>query len=108
MLLIPIVLDGGSHAISDLAGMGRGFRDSNAWLASLTQHALPVSFYVGDALGSFNSWMRLLTGVLAGFGIAWLAFPYIFQTEVYNRKLEEFNYAKVIEQIKTQNQNPAG
>jgi uncharacterized membrane protein len=108
LLLLPVILDGGSHAISDLAGMGRGFRDSNAWLASLTQHALPVSFYVGDALGSFNSWMRLLTGVLAGFSIAWLAFPYIFQTEVYNRKLEEFNYAKVIEQIKTQNQNPAG
>ena len=108
LLLLPIVLDGGSHAISDLAGMGRGFRDSNAWLADLTQHALPASFYVGDALGSFNSWIRLLTGVLAGFSIAWLVFPYIFQTEVYNRKLDELNYAKVIEQIKTQNPNPAG
>ncbi len=108
LLLLPIILDGGSHAISDLAGMGRGFRDSNAWLANLTQHTLPVSFYVGDALGSFNSWMRLLTGVLAGFSIAWLVFPYIFQTEVYNRKLDELNYAKVIEQIKTQNPNPAG
>ena len=108
LLLIPIVLDGGSHAISDLAGMGRGFRDSNAWLATLTQHALPAWFYAGDALGSFNSWMRLVTGVVAGFSITWLVFPWTFQAEAYNQRLDELSYAKVIEQIKTQNPNPAG
>ncbi len=108
LLLLPIALDGGTHAISDLAGMGRGFRDSNAWLASLTQNALPAWFYAGDALGSFNSWMRLLTGVVAGFSIAWLVFPWTFQMEAYDRKLNELGYARVIEQIKTQNPNPAG
>lgn len=108
LLLVPIVLDGGTHAISDLAGIGHGFRDSNAWLAALTQHSLPAWFYAGDALGSFNSWARLVTGVIAGLGVAWLVFPWTFQAEAYNRKLDELNYAKVIGQIKTQNPNPAG
>ena len=43
---------------------GTGFRDTNAWLAALTGNALPDSFYMGDQLGSFNSWMRWLTGFL--------------------------------------------
>ena len=77
LILLPIVLDGGSHAVSDLAGIGQGFRDSNGWLAVLTSHALPASFYAGDAIGSFNSLMRLATGVLAGFGLVWFAFPYM-------------------------------
>jgi hypothetical protein len=33
--------------------------------------------YAGDALGSFNSWARLITGVLAGLGLAWFAFPHV-------------------------------
>jgi uncharacterized membrane protein len=80
LLLIPIALDGGSHAISDLAGIGLGFRDTNQWLAVLTDHSLPMIFYSGDALGSFNSWLRFISGLLAGLGITWLAFPYIFQS----------------------------
>jgi uncharacterized membrane protein len=77
LLVLPLMLDGTSHLVSDLAGIGQGFRDSNAWLAALTAHAFPASFYAGDALGSFNSLMRLVTGVLAGFGLAWFAFPYM-------------------------------
>ncbi len=77
LFLVPILLDGGTHAISDLAGLGRGFRDSNAWLAALTLRVFPTSFYVGDALGSFNSIMRLVTGLLAALGITWFAFPYV-------------------------------
>jgi uncharacterized membrane protein len=77
LLLVPIVLDGGTHAISDLAGIGNGFRDANQWLATLTNNSFPTWFYAGDALGSFNSWMRLITGVLAGLGIVWFAFPYM-------------------------------
>jgi len=107
LLLLPMALDGGTHAISDFAGIGNGFRDTNAWLAVLTQNALPMTFYAGDALGSFNSLMRFISGLLAGLAIVWLAFPYIFQTQVYNQQLDELNHAKVIEQIKTQNQNPS-
>jgi uncharacterized membrane protein len=75
LLLLPMVLDGGTHVISDFAGIGNGFRDTNGWLSVLTNTVLPSSFYVGDALGSFNSWMRILTGILAGLGIVWFAFP---------------------------------
>jgi uncharacterized membrane protein len=77
LLLLPIILDGGSHAISDLAGIDRGFRQSNQWLALITHHALPAWFYVGNSLGSFNSWMRLITGLLAGLGLVWFVFPYM-------------------------------
>lgn len=77
LLMLPMAFDGFSHFISDLAGLGRGFRDSNAWLARLTNHTFTPAFYQGDMLGSFNSWMRLITGVLFGLGIVWFAFPYI-------------------------------
>jgi uncharacterized membrane protein len=81
LLLVPILLDGLTHMVSDLAGIGQGFRDTNAWLAALTGNALPAAFYAGDALGSFNSLMRLLTGALAGCAIAWLAFPYVLELQ---------------------------
>jgi uncharacterized membrane protein len=77
LMLLPMVIDGGTHLISDLtAGIGAGFRDNNVWLAELTNYAFPGTFYSGDALGSFNSWMRLLTGVLFGLGIVWLSYPH--------------------------------
>lgn len=73
----PLVIDGGSHLMSDLAGIGHGFRDSNTWLAILTGNICLASFYSGDALGSFNSWARLITGALLGIGIVTLAYPYL-------------------------------
>ena len=75
--LVPMALDGTTHFISDLAGIGRGFRVSNDLLAQLTDYAFSPSFYVGDGLGSFNSWMRMLTGLLFGLGITWFAFPHL-------------------------------
>jgi len=60
-----------------VAGIGNGFRDSNAWLAALTGNMFPTTFYSGDGLDSFNSWMRLLTGILFGIGVVWLAYPYL-------------------------------
>jgi uncharacterized membrane protein len=77
LLILPMALDGGSHALSDLAGIGQGFRDSNAWLAALTNNAFSTTFYSGDAWGSFNSLMRLITGVLFGLGIVWFGYPYL-------------------------------
>jgi uncharacterized membrane protein len=74
---LPMVIDGGTHLISDMAGIGSGFRDSNAWLALLTSNIFPTSFYAGDAFGSFNSWMRLITGILFAVGCVWLAYPYL-------------------------------
>ena len=77
LFLLPMAVDGTSHFISDLAGIGLGFRDSNAWLAALTQQAFPPAFYSGDAWGSFNSLMRLVTGLLFGLGIVWFGYPYL-------------------------------
>lgn len=77
LLAAPMVIDGGTHFISDLAGLGQGFRDTNAWLAVLTSHVFPATFYAGDAMGSFNSWMRFLTGGLFGFAVVGFAYPYL-------------------------------
>ena len=38
---------------------------------------LPTTFSAGDALGSFNSTMRLLAGIIFGVGTVWFAFPYV-------------------------------
>jgi uncharacterized membrane protein len=75
LLTLPVILDGGSHMVSDLSGIGAGFRATNAWLTQLTSNALPIEFYAGDAWGSFNSIMRLITGALFGLGFVWAAFP---------------------------------
>lgn len=77
LLLLPLALDGGTHLVSDLAGIGQGFRDRNAWLAALTGNALPAGFYAGDGLYSFNSWMRLASGILFGWGLVWFGFAYL-------------------------------
>lgn len=75
LLLIPMAVDGTTHFLSDLAGIGQGFRDTNLWLAALTHNLFRPEFYAGDAWGSFNSLMRLLTGLLFGLGFAWFLFP---------------------------------
>jgi hypothetical protein len=76
LLLVPMVIDGATHAISDWKGLTGGFRYHNEWLASLTGNALPERFYSGDALGSFNSTMRLLSGLLFGVACVGFAFPH--------------------------------
>ncbi|HEX2994230.1 MAG TPA: DUF2085 domain-containing protein [Anaerolineales bacterium] len=79
-LTLPMVLDGTTHLISDFNGVASGFRYTNDWLATLTRNSLPASFYVGDALGSFNSWARWLSGLLFGFGMVWWSFPFISES----------------------------
>jgi len=75
LLALPMALDGTTHLVSDLYGLSQGFRYNNAWLAFLTGNAMPQSFYVGDGIGSFNSWMRWITGLLFSFGLVWAIFP---------------------------------
>lgn len=76
LTLLPLGVDGLSHLMNDLLyGLsGAGFRDTNAWLAALTGNRWPA-LYVGDHVGAFNWWMRLLTGLLAAWGMAFFAFP---------------------------------
>lgn len=55
VLLLPILFDGLSHFFDDLFGLGlRGG---------------------GDAIGSLNFWLRMLTGALAAIAIALVAYP---------------------------------
>jgi uncharacterized membrane protein len=80
LLTMPMLLDVFSHMASDKAGIGNGFRDSNLWFAELTGNSLPIWFYAGDSLGSFNSWMRLITGMLFAIGAVWLIYPIVEKT----------------------------
>lgn len=79
LLLLPMLIDGGTHWVSDFSGIGQGFRYTNEWLVVLTNHQLPASFYIDDTFGSFNSLMRLFSGVTFGLAIGGLMFPYLDQ-----------------------------
>ena len=90
LLLLPMAFDGTTHFISDLSGIGQGFRDTNTWLVSITNNLLDPNFYAGDAWGSFNAWMRLVSGLLFGLGIVWFGFPYI--DEAFSNSAEIVQY----------------
>lgn len=95
LMALPLVLDGGTHMISDVTGgIGGGFRYDNEWLAALTGNALPPDFYAGDGLGTFNSWMRLITGLLFGFGGVWFALPGIGEAFAATRGTIEAKFAR--------------
>jgi uncharacterized membrane protein len=107
LFVLPMSVDGATHLISDLFGIGGGFRDINLWLVNLTHNAFPPGFYAGDALGSFNSWMRLITGILFGLGIVWFGFPSIhnvFQDTVIQieSKQKYIHYLINLQKDKTQ------
>lgn len=57
LLLLPMLLDGGSHLVADVTGLGlRGG---------------------GDAIGTPNFWLRMITGVLVGVAALLFVFPRI-------------------------------
>ncbi len=96
LFLLPMAIDGFTHMISDFtAGIGLGFRDGNAWLAVLTNNTFPATFYAGDGLGSFNSLMRLITGLLFSLGIVWALYPRLHSsfTSTASRIEEKFHKA---------------
>ena len=46
LFLLPMAVDGTTHILSELlGGIGNGFRYTNSWLATLTNHAFPATFY---------------------------------------------------------------
>jgi uncharacterized membrane protein len=89
LLMLPMAIDGTSHLISDLPGVEQGFRSTNAWLVALTGSTLPGWFYAGDALGSFNSWMRLISGIMFGLGAIWFLFPILERGAAADRLLQQ-------------------
>lgn len=95
LLLIPMGLDGATHFVSDFAGVGQGFRDSNLWFAQLTDNRFPTWFYAGDALGSLNSVLRIGTGVLFAVGTVWFIFPTMDQMFLSIRQGCEIRFAQL-------------
>jgi uncharacterized membrane protein len=89
LFALPMFIDGATHTISDvLIGnqFGTGFRDANVWLAQLTNNALPAAFITGDALGSFNSLARWISGALFGVGLAWYLLTFAEGVFAYRRE----------------------
>src|SRR5262245_23134773 len=70
---LPLLLDGLSHMIDDALRLG--IRTDNVWLVVLTGNLLAPAFYASDAIGSFNWWVRLLTGLLVGFAFVRQVYP---------------------------------
>jgi uncharacterized membrane protein len=88
LLALPMFVDGLTHTISDVLidqQFGTGFRDTNLWLVQLTNNRLPDTFYAGDALGSFNSLARWISGALFGVGLAWYLLPFAEGVFAYRR-----------------------
>lgn len=75
LLALPMVLDGGSHMVSEVTGLG--FRATNGWLEALAGQAFRESFYTGTVIGSFNWLMRTLTGALFAIACVGFGYPYL-------------------------------
>ena len=73
IFITPMAIDGTTHLINDV--LRADFRQSNEWAAVLTGYALPANFYAGDHFGSLNSVLRLITGLLFGFGVVAFLWP---------------------------------
>lgn len=105
LFLLPMVVDGTTHIVSELiGGIGGGFRYTNGWLAAFTNHLFPATFYVGDGFGSFNAWMRLLTGILFGLGVIWFAYPRLQATfdQTANQIFLKFQKAEMKAKLREQ------
>jgi len=78
LLILPMFLDGASHVVSEITGLG--FRQTNEWLKTLTGGIMGPAFYQGDVMGSFNWLMRTVTGSLFGLANVWLLYPLLQQS----------------------------
>jgi uncharacterized membrane protein len=72
LMVLPMAIDGTSHLVSEISGLG--FRDTNTWAMPIFG-AQPGEFYTGTALGTLNSHLRLWTGLLFGIGMMLFAYP---------------------------------
>lgn len=68
LLLVPIAIDGLTHLL--------GVRDDNAWFDHLTGGQFG-SFSVGDGLGTLNWWLRIISGLLFGYAVIRLLYPWL-------------------------------
>ncbi len=68
LLLVPLGLDGFSHLL--------GLRETNAWFNTLTGGQFSA-FSLGDAVGTLNWWLRIISGTLFGYAVVRLLYPWI-------------------------------
>jgi uncharacterized membrane protein len=73
LFMVPMALDGTTHLINDVLRLD--FRQTNEWAAIITNYQLPPDFYSGDAFASLNSLLRLVTGILFGWGVVGFLWP---------------------------------
>jgi uncharacterized membrane protein len=73
LLILPMAIDGTTHLINDALRLD--FRQTNQWAIILTNNTLPASFYPDDLFGSLNSVLRIVTGLLFGYGVVALLWP---------------------------------
>ena len=73
IFIAPMAIDGTTHLVND--ALRAQFRQTNEWAALLTGQAFPATFYAGDHIGSLNSVLRFITGVLFGYGVVFFLWP---------------------------------
>ncbi len=73
LFLLPMALDGTTHLINDVLRLD--FRQTNDWAVLITGGLFSPQFYVDDMFGSLNSVLRIVTGILFGFGVVGFLWP---------------------------------
>ncbi len=73
LCIFPMAIDGTTHLINDALRLE--FRQTNEWAVFITGGVLPPEFYIDDLFGSLNSFLRLFTGLLFGFGVVFFLWP---------------------------------
>jgi uncharacterized membrane protein len=73
IFILPLALDGTTHLINDVLRLD--FRQTNEWAMVLTGNIFPRAFYVDDMFGSLNSLLRIISGILFGFGVVAFMWP---------------------------------
>jgi uncharacterized membrane protein len=77
VLIAPLAVDGTTHLVNDALRLD--FRHFNKWAVALSPGLFPPEFYVGDLLGSLNSVLRIISGLLFGLGVVWFLWPMMDQ-----------------------------
>jgi uncharacterized membrane protein len=73
LFIFPMGIDGATHLINDALRLD--FRQTNQWAVILTKNAFPADFYIDNLFGSLNSVLRIITGLLFGFGVVGFLWP---------------------------------
>jgi uncharacterized membrane protein len=82
IFIFPLALDGTTHLINDALRLQ--IRQTNEWAVYLTGGIFPAEFYADDLFGSLNSVLRIVSGILFGFGVVGFLWP-IMESEFSTR-----------------------